>query len=206
MRLYALLTLVLSCVSSVRSILADEAYHVDYHQALLGIPQREPTFFHRPSASSSASLLYTISDKAVLGAINPKDGSLVWRQSLAGVLPKPDLVIQHVRELSEEEQSKAIKDGDLAKSGLLAQEGSGVVISYYGSTVSMWDAMNGKLVWQRVMPQDQHVQSAQLLPSQRKLDSSSPVDVVVLYGTGKGTISKLDGSSGATVWENTDAR
>lgn len=206
MRLDALLTLALSFISSVHSIIADEAYHVDYHQALLGIPQSETTFFHRPSASSSASLLYTISEKAVLGAVNPKDGSLVWRQSLAGPLPKPDLAVEDVTKLPEEEQPKAFGDTFPAKAGLLAEEGSSFVVSYYGSTVSAWDAMNGKLVWQRVIPQGQRVKSAQLLPSGRATSSSSAVDVVVLYGTEVGTIIRLDGSSGAVVWEHRDPR
>jgi ER membrane protein complex subunit 1 len=206
MRLYALLTLTLSSISSVHSILADEAYHIDYHQALLGIPQSENTFFHRPSRSSSASLLYTISEKAVLGAVNPKDGSLVWRQSLTGLLPKPPLVVEDMVKLSEEEQLKAVRDAGPSKAGLLAEEGNGVVITYYGSTLSTWDAMNGKLLWQRTMPSEQHVKSAQLVPNSRDVLSSSAFDVIVLYGTEKGTIERLDGSSGALLWEHSDAR
>lgn len=34
--------------------------------------------------SSDAALLYTIPDKAILGALGPKDGSLVWHRSLTG--------------------------------------------------------------------------------------------------------------------------
>ncbi len=206
MRFSALLTLFLSSVSSVHAILADEAYHVDYHHALLGIPQAETTFFHRPSAFSSASLLYTVSEKAILGAVNPKDGSLVWRQSLANPLPEPPLLVEDVGKLSEEEQSKALRNIGPAKAGLLAEEGSDLVVSYYGSAVSAWDAMNGKLVWQRFMPRSQHVQSARLIPSGRNVSSSSAVDVVVLYGTAGGTVTRLDGSSGVVVWEHEDRR
>jgi ER membrane protein complex subunit 1 len=206
MRFYALLTLVLSCVSSVYSILADEAYHVDYYHSLLGVPQSETTFFHRPSATSNASLLYTISEKAILGAVSPRDGSLVWRQSLAGPLPKPHLVVEDVAKLPEEEPLKAFRDEGPAKAGLLAEEGTGLVVSYYGSTVSTWDAMNGKLVWQRVMPERHHVKSAQLVPNRRGKSSSSAADIVVLYGTVTGTILRLKGSSGEVVWEHTDMR
>jgi ER membrane protein complex subunit 1 len=206
MRLDALLTLALSLVSSVQAIIADEAYHVDYHLALLGIPQSGTTFFHRPSASSSASLLYTISEKGVLGAVNPKDGSLVWRQYLAGPLPKPNLAIQKVMKLPEEEQLKAFSDNSPSKAGLLAEEGSGFVVSYYGPTVSAWDAMNGKLVWQKLMPRGERIQGAQLLPSGRGTTPSSKVDVVVLYGAEEGVILRLDGSSGAVVWEHRDTR
>ena len=205
MRLNALLTLFLSSVSSVHAILADEAYHVDYHHALLGIPQAETTFFHQPSASSSASLLYTISDKAILGAVNPKDGSVVWRQSLADSLPEPPSVVEDVVKMADEEQQKALSIGP-AKAGLIAEEGSSFVVSYYGSAVSAWDAMNGKLAWQRFMPQGQHVKSAQLISSGRDVLSSSAVDVVVLHGAEGGTITRLDGSSGAVVWEYEDRR
>ena len=206
MRLHALLTFVLSSISSVQSILADEAYHVGYHQALLGIPQAETTFFHQPSASSNASLLYTISELAVLGALNPKDGSLVWRQSLAGPVPKPHLVVEDFARLPGDEQLKALRETRLAKTGLLAERGSGFVVSYCGSTLSIWDAMNGKLVWQRDMPQGQHVQSAQLAPRGRDILSSAEIDVVVLYGTEVGTIIKFDGTSGAILWEHRDTR
>lgn len=206
MRLYALLTLLLSSVTSIHSILVDEAYHVDYHQALLGIPQVDITFFHRPSASSSASLLYTISEKAILGAVNPKDGALVWRQPLAGAFQKPDLVVEDVVELSEEEKLKALRDAGPAKAGLLAEQGSSFLVSYYGPTVSTWDAMNGKLLWQRVMPQGQHVKSAQLVPSGRDVSSSLAVDVVVLYGTEVGAVTRLDGSTGAVMWDHEDTR
>jgi ER membrane protein complex subunit 1 len=206
MRIYAPLTLILWCISSVHAILADEAYHVDYHQALLGVPQAENTFFHRPSASSSASLLYTISDKTILGAVNPKDGSLVWRQSLAGPLPKPHLVVEDVADLSKQEQLRALRNTDPAKSGLIAQDGTGFVVSYYGSTVSAWDATNGKLLWQRVIPQGQHVKSALFVPNRREPQSPSAVDVVVLSGMQVGTITMLDGSSGAVAWEHTDSR
>ena len=206
MRLPALLALVLSSIAPVTSILADEAYHVDYHQALLGVPQVETTFFHRPSASSSASLLYTISDKAILGAINPKDGSLLWRQPLAGPLLRPDLVPEDVVELSGEEQPKASRKTSPAKAGLLAEDGTGYVISYYGSTISAWDATNGKLLWQRVIPKGQQIQSASLVHSRSKTSPMSVTDVAVLYGIETSTILKLDGTSGALRWEHKDSR
>lgn len=206
MRLCALLILSLSLLSSVYSILADEAYQVDYHQALLGIPQGETTLFHRPSASSSASLLYTISEKAVLGAVNPKDGSLVWRQSLAGPLPESHRVMPGVGELSDEEQLKAFRDTGPLNARLLAKDGSGFVFSYYGATVSAWHAMTGKLLWQRVMPQGEHIKNARLVPHLDGSSSSSVVDVVVLFGTRVGVVTRLDGSSGAVVWEHRDTR
>ena len=206
MRLHALLALLLSCISSVHTILADEAYQVDYHQALLGVPQVESTFFHRPSPSSSASLLYAISDKAVLGAVNPKDGSLLWRQPLAGPLPTSHLMVEDVVKLSGREQLNTFRDASLAKAALLAEDGIGILVSYYGSLVSAWDATNGKLIWQRMMPQGRHVKSAVLMQSRQNATSFSKIDVIVLSDTDSGTVVKLDGSSGVIKWEHIDSR
>lgn len=106
----------------VYAILADEAYKVDYHHALLGFPQAHTTFFHRPSAASKASLLYTLSEKLVLGAVNPKDGSVVWRQQLAA--------------------------GNSTQSGYLrAEEGGGVIVSAVNGEVQAWNAADGRLDW-----------------------------------------------------------
>lgn len=101
---------------------ADEAYTNDFHHALLGTPQSHTTFFHRPSAASKASLLYTLSEKLVLGAINPKDGSVVWRQRLNA------------------------RNGSMGGGYLKAGEG-GTVISAVGGEVQTWDAADGRLAW-----------------------------------------------------------
>ncbi|MCJ1439443.1 hypothetical protein MMC27_008837 [Xylographa pallens] len=109
----------------VAAVFADEAYRIDYHHLLLGSPQRNTTFFHRPSATSKASLLYTLSEKLVLGAVNPKDGAVVWRQWL-----------------------KEGQKGDYDKGYLKALDGEDIVVSAVGNTVTAWDAADGKLVWQ----------------------------------------------------------
>lgn len=112
----SLLLLLFSC--PIEAIYADEAYQVDFHHVLLGIPQAETTFLDRPSAASKASLLYTLSEKSVLGAINPKDGSVIWRQQLGN------------------------------GSGLLKAPGGGnTIISAVNGTVQAWDATEGRLVW-----------------------------------------------------------
>src|SRR5271156_785894 len=85
MRFHALFPYIALYVASVYAIFTDEAYHIDYHHALLGVPERHNLLFRRPHASSNASLLYAVSDKAVLGAINPRDGALLWRQPLGGI-------------------------------------------------------------------------------------------------------------------------
>ncbi|KAL8931903.1 MAG: hypothetical protein Q9216_007030 [Gyalolechia sp. 2 TL-2023] len=102
----------------IEAIFADEAYQADFHHVLLGAPQPRTTFFHRPSFSSQASLLYTLSDRSILGAVNPKDGSVVWRQQL--------------------------RNGN----GLLSPSTKGnVVISAVNGTVQAWDAAEGRLAW-----------------------------------------------------------
>lgn len=108
-----------------RAIFADEAYQIDYHHALLGLPQPQATFFHRPSAASKASLLYSLSERLVLGAVNPKDGSVLWRQQLANQ--------------AQNETSQGI---------LRAGEGGDTLVTAVGETVESWDATDGRLTWQ----------------------------------------------------------
>lgn len=106
----------------VSGIYEDEAYKTDYHHALLGSPQAHTTFFHRPSAASKASLLYTLSEKYILGAVNPKDGSIVWRQQLAA--------------------------GNTTGGGYLrAEEGGGAIASAINGEVQAWNAADGRLDW-----------------------------------------------------------
>ena len=106
------------------TIFVDEAYQVDYHHALLGIPEAHNTFFHRPSTASRASLLYTISNRGIVGAVNPKDGAILWRQRLG-----------------EEGQNFT------TKRFLRAAEGSDLVFGAVGGTVTAWDATDGRIGW-----------------------------------------------------------
>ena len=188
MRLHALLLPLLASIVSVLAIFSDDAYHIDYHQALLGIPQAQNTFLLRPQASSSASLLYTISTKAVLGAVNPKDGSLVWRHALAG---------------------EPVANGTSAR--LVAAEGDGKVISSFGPYVSAWDALNGRLVWTEAVASNSHVLGLEIVPSPDRGSSVKTADVIVLaadeHATGSSTtITKLAGNDGRSIWEYSDER
>ncbi|KAL8703661.1 MAG: hypothetical protein Q9201_003145 [Fulgogasparrea decipioides] len=111
--------LLVYCLSyPVSAVYADEAYQVDFHHILLGRPQPQTTFLHRPSTSSKASLLYTLSERSVLGAVNPKDGSVIWRQQL-----------------------------DNGCGLLKAFEGDHVLVSAVNGTVQAWDAAEGRLLW-----------------------------------------------------------
>ncbi|GAP93316.1 putative duf1620 domain-containing protein [Rosellinia necatrix] len=116
------LSVLLALPATVRAVFQDEVGHIDYHHELLGVPQRETTFFHRPRAEEKASLLYTLSDLGVLGAVNPSNGAVVWRRLLVG----------------------NVTDGG---GFLRAAEDQTWLASAHGSSVSSWDALTGRNVW-----------------------------------------------------------
>ncbi|KAK5052056.1 hypothetical protein LTR84_002860 [Exophiala bonariae] len=184
MRWHGVISALSAVLVTTNAIFADDAFHIDYHHALLGIPQSHATFFHKPQASTNASLLYSISDKAVLGAINPKDGSILWRQPLAG---------QPLNQASS--------------SFLVARERDGQIISGYGKTVSSWDALNGKLVWTYDFPEGALVQGLQHTPVS---DASNAVtqDLLVLttseLASAHPVISRIAGDGRGLRWEHID--
>jgi hypothetical protein len=112
-----LLALTLSILPSTLAVFADEAYSIDYQHELLGLPQPHTTFFHRPRSHEKATLLYTLSDLGVLGAVHPGTGKVVWRQILDG------------------------------NGYLRAVEGEGTLVSGTGKSVQAWDAMSGREKW-----------------------------------------------------------
>ncbi|KAK5988631.1 ER membrane complex subunit 1-like protein [Cladobotryum mycophilum] len=75
--------LLLGLSSLAAAVFKDEVGDIDFHHSLVGVPQIETTFFHRPRKDDKASLLYTLSDVGVLGAVNPSTGAVVWRQQVA---------------------------------------------------------------------------------------------------------------------------
>lgn len=78
-----------ACLSLAAAIYSDEVNHVDLHHALLGTPSPDSTFFLKPSTASNVSLIYTLSDKLLVGAVNPRDGALLWRQNLSRLADSP---------------------------------------------------------------------------------------------------------------------
>ena len=179
MRYLAALAAAIAYIPCAFSILSDEAYKIDYHHALIGIPQSHSTFFHRPQADSSASLLYTISNDLVLGAVNPKDGSVVWRQAVD--IPK----------------------NSANASYLVAAEGDSSVISAAGNVVSGWDGLSGQLNWQYRAPTTQHAVS---LATTAPVESPRGADAVVLFGKEQGIVRRLDAVSGKVKWDFVDSR
>ncbi|KLU82956.1 hypothetical protein MAPG_02023 [Magnaporthiopsis poae ATCC 64411] len=77
-----LFTILLSALPAL-AVFRDEVGDVDFHHALVGLPQQHTTFFHRPRRDDKASLLYTLSDLGILGAVNPSTGAVLWRQHAA---------------------------------------------------------------------------------------------------------------------------
>lgn len=117
-----LLPLFLVLPSAVRAVFEDEVGHIDYHHELLGVPQRETTFFHRPRRQDKASLLYTLSDLGIIGAVNPSSGSIVWRQLLDGNVTA-------------------------SRGHLRAGEDESWIVSALDNAVQAWDASSGRNIW-----------------------------------------------------------
>ncbi|MCJ1405388.1 hypothetical protein MMC11_008616 [Xylographa trunciseda] len=160
----------------VAAVFADEAYRIDYQHLLIGSPQRNTTFFHRPSATSKASLLYTLSEKLVLGAVNPKDGAVVWRQWL------------------KESQVEEYDQGQLK-----ALDGEDIVISAVGHEVNAWDAADGRLVWQWVG--EGPVRGLELLG----IEAVKGDVIVATEDRGKNIVTRLGAASGKVIWAATVA-
>lgn len=161
-----------------RAVFSDEAYQIDYHHVLLGTPQQHTTFFHRPSANSKGSLLYSISQKGVLGAINPKDGSIIWRQSLGDT---------------------GCSEVSTCLLGAMA-EGS-TIFSAVDGLVQAWDAAEGRLVWEQPdigVPKDLVVSKP----------GGTAKDIFTLTAKPNATniIRKLKADSGEILWEFEDDR
>lgn len=105
------------------AVIQDEAYETDWHVPIIGLSIQPSTFFHRPQPDSKASLIYTLTDRKVLAAINPRDGALMWRQSIA-------------------------KDAlGFNADSIKARPAEGMVLSAAGLTLRAWDANDGRLLW-----------------------------------------------------------
>lgn len=157
------------------AVFADEAWNVDYHYALLGQPGADTTFFHQPNANSKASLLYTLSGKGILGAVNPRDGKIVWRQSLS----------QNV-------------SGE-SRGFLRAAEGQDVVVSGLGNEVAAWSAADGRLAWE--LTTQGPVEDVEILELEDKLVTAGIRDVLVLTSGDNPVVQRVNGASGAERWQ-----
>ncbi|KAI9713682.1 MAG: hypothetical protein M1828_001371 [Chrysothrix sp. TS-e1954] len=160
------------------AIHADEAGIADWHFALLGIPQQGTTFFHRPHAGSRASLLYTLSETGTLGAVNPRDGSIVWRQKLQS---------------SDRSSSRAVE----------AVEGNNVVYSASNDTVQAWGADDGRLVWASSFS-DRKVVDLSFLPGPNNADEAGGQSLFVALDGKSVGLHCLDADDGTPRWSLED--
>lgn len=122
----ALLSALLLLLPFTAAVLKDDAYEVDWHMPLIGLALPGSTFFQHPSPETKASLIYTITARAIVAALNPKDGEIVWRHQL-------------------------LEDPKIA--GKLAS-GDGVVVASIGKDLKTFEAATGKLVWEISLPEE----------------------------------------------------
>ncbi|KAI1140685.1 DUF1620-domain-containing protein [Hypoxylon sp. FL0543] len=167
------LAVLLALPAAVRAVFKDEVDHIDYHHELLGVPQRETTFFHRPRPQEKASLLYTLSDLGVLGAVNPGNGGVVWRQLL----------------------SPNITGGD-GGGHLRAGEDETWLASALGSAVHAWDAISGRNVW--TLDFAGAVKDLEIM----EMTEGDRKDVLALHEEDGTTVARrIHGVEGRVVWE-----
>ncbi|OQE39896.1 hypothetical protein PENCOP_c006G05706 [Penicillium coprophilum] len=172
-----------ACLSPAAAIYPDEVNHIDFHHALLGTPSTDSTFFLKPSQSSNASLLYTLSDKLLVGAVNPRDGSLVWRQNISRSADSP-----------------------AHGAGLLrGLDGNDAVVAAVGNYISSWSAQDGKVGWENRVSEGV-VADLELLELEDATATSGSRDTIaVVASEGTGIVRRLNGNTGKTVWEYKDA-
>jgi ER membrane protein complex subunit 1 len=180
MRLQVVVWLLTVLLHTTSAIFSDDAFVVDYHHALVGTPQSHATLFHKPQSSSNASLIYTISDKHVLAAINPKDGTVLWRQVL-----ESELKYEH--------------------SYLAVGERDGQIVSGYGTTISSWDALDGKLRWQYDVEAGAVVKGLQLVPTADSINTEAQDVVAVAGGDSGPSVVRLAGDGSGRRWIHQDS-
>lgn len=169
----ALVLLGLSHLS--QAVFRDEVGVVDFHHDLLGLPQSTTTFFHRPRKQEKASLLYSLSDVGVLGAVNPSNGAIVWRQALAG---------------------NTTNSGGFLRAG----DGESWLCSAHGSSVHSWDALTGRNVWWKDFEGDMKDLEILELTGEGRKDA-----LALLHGDSATVLRRLRGDNGDVVWEFKDS-
>ncbi|OAQ89760.1 hypothetical protein VFPFJ_06174 [Purpureocillium lilacinum] len=165
--------LLLGLSTLAAAVFKDEVGDIDFHYSLLGLPRQDATFFHRPRRDEKASLLYTISDLGVVGAVNPSNGDLVWRQRIAD------------------------DADDVAAPGFLrAPEGEHWVAAAQGSKVQAWGAASGRNIWQTQFKGE--VKDLEIL----EITEASRKDVLALFDEdGVTVLRRLHGALGTVIWE-----
>ncbi|KAH7037518.1 uncharacterized protein B0I36DRAFT_314233 [Microdochium trichocladiopsis] len=166
-----ILPLFLALPSTVRAVFEDEVGHIDYHHELLGVPQRETTFFHRPRRQDKASLLYTLSDLGIVGAVNPSSGAIVWRQLLEG-------------------------NSTASRGHLRAGEDEPWVVSALDDAVQAWDATTGRNLWS--LHFEGTVKDLEIM---EMTGASNKDVLVLFDEAGTTVARRIHGTEGRVVWE-----
>lgn len=161
----------LALPAAVRAVFRDEVGDVDYHYELIGVPQRETTLFHKPRPEDKASLLYTLSDVGVLGAVNPGSGAVVWRQ---------------------------LVNGNITNGGghLRAGDSETWLASAYGNSVHAWEALSGRNIWRKHF--DGEVKDMEVM--EVTANGNKDV-LALYNEDGSSTLRRLSSSDGTLVWE-----
>ena len=173
-----LLSVLFFLVPFALAVFADEAFRSDYQHVLVGTPQAHTTFFHRPSAASKASLLYTLSEKSILGAINPRDGSFVWRQDL------------------REGGDNGTTFGGYLKAG----GAENTIVSGTEAGVRAWDAADGRLIWECSIIGK--VKGLEVL----EIEGTNKDVLALSHKDDKTLVSRLSSSTGQIIWQYVDQR
>lgn len=163
-------------IKTAAAVFADDAWNLDYHLALLGTPQEHTTFFHQPQAASKASLLYTLSSKGVLGAVNPRDGNIVWRQDL-----------------------HAPSNATFLRAG----EGQDLIISAIDGELTGWVGADGRQAW-TVDLGTELVKDLEIIELQDGKEASVGKDIIVLSQGTTPILRRVDGATGTVKWEFKD--
>ncbi|KAL8323776.1 hypothetical protein RB597_008901 [Gaeumannomyces tritici] len=169
------------------AVFLDEVGDVDFHHALVGLPQQHTTFFHRPRRDDKASLLYTLSDLGILGAVNPTTGAVLWRQQVLA--------------------ARSDDTAAAAAAHLRAADGESWIASASGPSVSTWDAAGGRNVWSADFPG--HVRDLEVMEMAAPADGRK--DLLALSSEedeGAGghvtTLRRLHGTEGTVIWDFRD--
>ncbi|KAI9711482.1 MAG: hypothetical protein M1820_002045 [Bogoriella megaspora] len=178
-RLTLVLAWTLLFLPTALAVYADDAYSVDYHLALLGLPHQHTTFFQPPYQGSKASLLYSLSERNILGAINPKDGSIVWRQPLQST-------------------------SNATKGFLRASQDADTVVTAVDGQVAAWSASDGRAVWVHT-PGSAPVHDLEILEIETgKARTEGGKDAILLVGGSNSYMKRIDGTTGRIRWEYED--
>jgi len=154
-----------------RAVYPDEVGDVDFHYDLLGVAQPSTTFFHRPRKDEKASLLYTLSDVGILGAVNPSNGAVVWRQVV----------------------SRNITNGG---GFLRAGEGQTWLAGAQGKSVHTWNAFTGRNSWW--MDFGGEVKDLEIM---ELTENGRKDVLALFEENGSLVVRRLNGEEGNVVWE-----